>query len=499
MTFICIALVWLTGFFFARFLFPAPPRWSLHNIFLFSLGAGLGIGIASCCYFLCLAVIGPSLAMLVFLAVIVAGAAMVLAWKTASGGGELEWAAGPPTPRYLTGFLFLAAAIAAAMFAIRSLNMPSGEWDAWSIWNLKALFLFRGGEFWKDAFSTQIPTSHPDFPLLVPAIVAMCWTLARGESIAVPIAIAFLFILGAAGLLISSTGILRGKTPAFLAGTVLLATSSFVQLGAMQYADVPLSFFILAALALLCLQDRFPDDSRFSMAAGLTAGFAPWTKNEGWLFLVALLLARLIAIRRFGKQPGSSRQFLRLAAAALPPVAIAAFFKLRLAPPNDWFAQKTTDLVAHITTFARWMFTIEGFVKMAMLFGGFLLPMALALGLYAFLVRFRVEERDRLPLATLVLTLGLTLLGEFGAYVLLPPDVVTQLNVSLERLFMQLWPSALLAFFLAANPPQLITLPAHADTKAKSGERSSKPGARSPRPKPRPAQPKPALPPVRLN
>ncbi len=341
MTFVCIALVWLTGFSIARFLFPAPPRWSLHSVFLFSLGTGLGIGIASCLYFLSLVLFGPSPLILAGFGAIVAAAAILRGVSAKSHGIVLDWAAGPATPSYLTGLLLLAAAFSITMFVVYSLEKPHGEWDAWSIWNLKARFLFRGGEGWRNALSSQMPNSHPDYPLLLPSIVAMCWTLARAESISAPIAVAFLFTLGACGLLISSIGILRGKTQALVAGIVLLATSSFIQLGAMQYADVPMSFYILATLALLCLQDRFPGDLRFSITAGLTAGFAPWTKNEGWLFLAAVLLARLIAILRFETRTVLGPQFLRFAAAALPSVALTAFFKLRFAPPNDLFASES--------------------------------------------------------------------------------------------------------------------------------------------------------------
>ena len=492
MILVCIALVWWTGFSIARFLFPTTPRWSLHSVFLFSLGTGLGIGVASCLYFLCLALFGPSLLILTVCAVIVAVVATALGMQAKHRGTALEWAPGPATSGYLTGLFLLAIAIAAAIFVVHSLNRPHGEWDAWSIWNLKARFLFRGGEYWTDAFSSQMPNSHPDYPLLLPSIVALCWTLARAESISVPIAVAFLFTLGIAGLLISSIGVLRGKTQAFVAGILLLATSSFVQLGAMQYADGPLSFYMLATLALLCLQDRFPNDLRFSIAAGLAAGFAPWTKNEGWLFLGAVLLARPLALLRFGNRAAIGPQFLGLAAAALPAAALTAFFKLRFAAANDLLSQKSADLIAHITTFARWVITAEGFVKMLFLVGGFLLPIALVLGLYWFLVRFHVEEHDRPSLVTLLVTLGLLLAGEFAAYVAFPPDIITQLNVSLERLYVQLWPVALLAFFLAANPPQLTARPAHADTK-------TKPTARPPKPKRRSTQPKPADPPVRLN
>jgi hypothetical protein len=492
MTFLAIALLWLTGFGLARYLFPAPLRWSLQSVFLFSLATGLGIGIASCLYFFSLSLAGPNPLVLAGLGAIVTASAVVLGMRAKSRGTTLDWAPGPPTPAYLTGMFLLAVAIALATFVIYSLEKPQGEWDAWSTWNLKARFLFRGGDFWREAISGQIPNSHSDYPLLLPSVIAMGWTLARAESTSIPIAVAFLFTFGIFGLLISSLGILRGKTQAFVAGTLVLATSAFVQLGAMQYADLPLSFYILATLALLCLQDRFPDDLRFSIAAGLTAGFAPWTKNEGWVFLIAVLLARPIAILRFGARAGLGPQFLRLTAAALPPVALAAFFKLRVTPPNNLFSQKPSDLLAHILTFGRWMLAAEALVKMIFRLGGFLVPMVLLLALYWYLVRFHVEAGDRQPLATLILALGLTLAGEFFAYVLLPPDILTEINISMERLFNQLWPAFLLTFFMAVNPPQLVSRPTHADSKTKTGDRS-------PKPKRRAAQQKPVHPPVRLN
>ncbi len=490
MTFLCIALVWLTGFSFARFLFPAPLRWSLHSLFLFTLGSGLGIGIASCLYFICLALFGPSPLILAGFGAIVAAAAILGSMNAKNRSVALEWASGPATPAYLTWFLVLAAAMAAGMFVILCLEKPHGEWDAWSIWNLKARFLFRGGDSWKNLLSSQIPSSHPDYPLLLPSIVAMCWALARGESISAPIAVAFLFALGVCGLLISSVGILRGKTQAFVAGIVVLAAASFVQLGAMQYADLPMSFYILATLALLGLQDRFAGDLRFSLSAGLTAGFAPWTKNEGWLFLGAVVLARLIAILRFDGPAVLRPQFIRFAAGALPPVAVVTFFKIHFAPRNDVLAQKPADLMAHLAVFGRWIIALQGLAKVLFVIGGFLLPIVLILALYWFLVRFHVAERDRTPLATVLLALGLMLAGEFVAYVAFPPDIVTQLNVSLERLIMQLWPAGLLAFFLAANPPQLVTTRAHGAARLKPAAKSQKP---------RTAAPKPARPPVRLN
>ncbi len=468
-----LLLVWLTGSALLRWMFPAPLRWSLHNVFLCSLGAGVGIGIASCLYFLCLGTIGPNLVVIAAVEGIAMAGILGLAILSKRSGPEFEWAPGPAVLKYLTGLFLLAVAIGVTVFVVYTMNKPHGEWDAWSIWNLRARFFVRGGQFWKDAFTSQLAWSHPDYPLLLPGIVAMLWTLAHTESTAAPIAVAFLFGMGTAGILTGTLGILRGKAQAFIGGILLIGTVSFVENAANQYADIPLSFAILASLALLCLQDRNPEDLRFSILAGLTAGFAAWTKNEGLMFLCVLVVARIIAMVRYGNRSAMLPQLLRFAAGSIPPLAVVAFFKLRFAPANDLMSRSTHDIISHATDFGRWVTTVEGFIKAAFVVGGFLVPLAVLMAGYWFLARFNVEARDRLSLGTLVVTLGLMLIGDFAVYVLLAGDVAWQMNTSMERLFLQLWPAGLLAFFLAANPPQLVASRAVPE-KSKSVKRNPK-------------------------
>lgn len=153
MTLLYLALVWLIGCGMLRWLFPAPLRWSLHNAFLLFLAAGIGIGIASTLYFLTLASVGPKILVLAA----VEGVALILALALGilvkrRGGTLLEWAPGPPTPWYFTAALGVALASAVIMFIVCTLTKPHGEWDAWAIWNMRARFLFRAGEFWRDAF-----------------------------------------------------------------------------------------------------------------------------------------------------------------------------------------------------------------------------------------------------------------------------------------------------------------------------------------------------------
>ena len=450
-----LALVWLIGCGLVRWLFPAPLRWSVHNSLLLSLAAGTGIGIASSLYFLTLAFVGPKILVLAAVEGVALLAALALGILVKRRGTVLQWAPGPPTPWYFTAALGIAFASAAIMFIFCTLTKPHGEWDAWAIWNMRARFLFRGGEFWRDAFSDQLAWSHPDYPLLIPGIVAMCWTLARAESTLAPATIVFLFTFGVAGVLIATLGILRGKTQAFIAGILLLGGVSLVVNGANQYADVPLSYFILATLGLLCLQDRYPEDLRFSILAGLTAGFAAWTKNEGLLFLVAVIAARAWAISRYGNRAAITPQFLRLAAGFAAPVVVIVFFKLRFAPANDLLGKQPNQMVAHVADIGRWITVLEAYVREAFRVGYFLVPIVLVMGLYWYLLRFKVEQQDRVAIATILAAAGIMLAAEFAFYVALPADASWRVATSLERLLLQLWPSGLLAFFLAANTPEL--------------------------------------------
>ena len=457
-----LVAIWFSGILLARFLFRTPAQWSLDNLLVLSLGAGLGIGIASSLYFVCLAAVGPNIAILasVEAAVLIAAAVLTVLSRGSAEAPKIQnfgWASGPAVPTYLTILFFAAAGLAAIIFVVHTVFKPHGKWDAWSIWNMRARFLFRGGNSWAHAFSPRIGWSHPDYPLLIPGAVALLWTLARGESTMAPIGIAFLFTLATAALLIAALGILRGKMTAWLAGILVLGTVSFVEVGAMQYADVPLSFYILATLVLLSLQDRYPSDARFTVVAGFMAGFAAWTKNEGMLFVLAAVVARVISLLRAGDAASIMRQLVRLLIGLVAPLAMVGFFKLRYAPPNDLISKTPQQIFAHLVDPGRWIITLVGFIKASLLFGSFAIPVVLVLAFYWYLVRFQVEPQHRLAVATGVTALALMLAGDLAVYILFPADVTWQVNTSIDRIVLQLWPAALFVFFLAAKSPQLVS------------------------------------------
>jgi hypothetical protein len=458
MMFVCLASMWLAGFGLVRSMFPAPLRWSLHNVLLFSLGIGAGAGLASCLWFVILLLAGPNLSVLAWATGGVAVAALVIGLAARRQKTLLTWASGPEPPAYLRLLFLVAIALAAAAFLTSVSSNPHGDGAAWSVWNLRARFLFRAGADWRRAFSPDLIWSHVDYPLLLPGLVTLFWTLTGRESTDAPIAIAFLFALGTAGLLTTVLGALRGKLQALVGGMLLLGSAGFLSLAAAQYAEVPLSFYILASVALLCLQDRYPADLRFSALAGLMAGFAAWTRNDGMIFIAAIILARVAIGFRFRDQlPATAlaRQIASLFLGLLAPLAVVICFKLRVAGSSDVASVTSAQMLQHLADPGRWIMTIEALVIETLELGRFVVSVVLVLGLYWYLVRFRVEDRDRPALASMSLALGLTLAGSLLYDIALVDNLAVQLNTGLESAMLRLWPAAILLFFLAMNPLQL--------------------------------------------
>jgi hypothetical protein len=209
----------------------------------------------------------------------------------------------------------------------------------------------------------------------------------------------------------------------------------------------------------------------------LVAGFAAWTKNEGLLFLAALVAARAWSLTRFGNREALKRHLPRLAAGFAAPLAVLVFFKLRFGTSGDLLNKGPRQIFAHLADISRWIAALEGYVKAPFRVGSFLIPIVLVLALYWYLVRFNVEDRDRPALATILGALALMMAGEFLIYLAFPDDMVWQINTSLERLVLQLWPAAILAFLLAMNPPQLAALPKESG-KGKPAKRAAKPARR---------------------
>lgn len=444
-----------------------------------SLAAGFGLGAFSVLFVLSrlLGVEDFAIADLIALALVV-GCWMLVRRRT--GITPIPIAAERRVPRWLRIVLGLgfALALSAAMYCAmrRAISLPNGEgWDAFAIWNLHARFLFRGGMAWRDGFSSLIPWSHPDYPLLLPAAIAHFWAYLGHESHAVESIIGLIFTISTAGVLFSALLLVRGRNLALLGCMTLLTTPAFIEQGTSQYADVPLSFFLLATVVLLCLYDAFPREfggrKGLLVLAGLSGGFAAWTKNEGILFLLAVLVGPfLVSVgrrRNSGRPSPKEIRFTPFLLGALPVFVLILWFKKFVAPPGDLFGSLAST--AHkLLSDTRYGAISQWFAKQFLRFGHWLwVPGTVLLaGIFLALKSWPLPEcvgsetgttlHD--PASSLnvsvgsgreegfrvcILALLITLAGYFFIYVITPYDVYWHLRFSLNRLFLQLWPSAI--------------------------------------------------------
>jgi hypothetical protein len=372
----------------------------------------------------------------------------------------------PPWIEHIVTAGFAVSTFAALYSAVlRMLAHPHGNgWDAFAIWNLHARFLFLGaglgGEHWRDGYSTLIAWSHPDYPLLLPGAIAHFWSCLGRNDPAVPAIIGLLFAFSTVGLLCVTLSMLRGRRCAMLAGMALLSTPSFADLGTWQYADVPLSFFFLATVAFLCLHDeRVTTDSRsagFLALGGLSAGFAAWTKNEGLLFLCAIVFAvawrMRVERRREGSAEGGVHSLVPLLLAMVPMVVVIVYFKRFVAPPGDLFSDPST-MLHKVLDPARYWAVIQWYASELFRFGHWLVvPGTLLLaGVYVAMGKTGERLRHGAGFRASMAALALTLAGYFAIYLITPLDIYWHLRFSLDRLFLQVWPSAIFLVLLSID------------------------------------------------
>jgi hypothetical protein len=337
----------------------------------------------------------------------------------------------PPRPLTLNGetswerrAFAAACAVAAAALILHQVHFPDGGNDAFIIWNLRASWLFRAGSDFRSAFSPEILFwAHPDYPLLLPSLVARGFALAGRESRLVPAAVALLFCAGAVAVVVTGAPPRRR----WLAGLALVTTPALVMLGATQQADVPVGVFAGAAVAILIARE--PGDDRALAAAGAFASMALWTKNEGSLCLLLLGAAILLDERRL-------RAGIAFLAGALPLLALLAVFKLGYAPPNDLLHSMVPQrafsperwwtlgllLLRRVVLLQAWGLHLAGLVLVLALAGGWTAP--------------RLRWLSWVPAATIATHLCILLAQ--------PHDLTFMFKVTIDRLLIQVWPAILL-------------------------------------------------------
>ena len=485
---ISILLALLIGFLLVQALDPVrtmQPRWAAV-LFDAALGAGIGMGLTSI-IFLLLDVTGAATPAAIFGIDIALVGGLGWQYMRSRAGKAVPSASSETAPGFRwTWLLALAFGVVLVISWIRLVQMatalPVGEWDAWALWNLRAKFLAAPGGAWRYALSPLLSNTHPDYPLLLPAFVARAWKAGGGVNMVAPVVTALVFFAALIALLVSTVALLRGAASALLAGLVILSTTSLLLWAPSQYADIPLAFFYLGAIALMFLEASptvsLSDGGRRALLwAGLCTGLAAWTKNEGIAFLVCIL-AVFLAFTLWRQRDATA--IIRagwLLAGVAPGVFLTLWLKLSLAPAVDPLVTQGLSGVARLQDVSRYVEVAKGFFTNLLNLGSGAAHPLILLAILGILLRWQVEERYRLPVLIATAGLVLVFLSYCAVFIITPYALAWQVQSSFDRLILQVWPSFLLVFFVLLRrvaDPQPIAVAKSAVTR-KSPVRSAKP------------------------
>ena len=423
-----------------------------------SLGTGVGIGIVSILFFGLLWAGATGRAVVLSAEAVLAACGVWLAIRRPAAKSEPGLAAQSPWI-----WLLRAAAILVLLFfaldAAKSIEAePHGGWDAFTIWNLKAKFLAGGPLTWRNALApvvgprdVLVGANHPGYPLLLPSAVASAWSIQGETASSTPAALALLFAFATAAVLCGAVAWLRGEAAGLLALLLLLASEGFASQTGSQNADIPLSLFLLATLALIALAGDHGWPGGTLLLAGFCCALAPWTKNEGWPFFI---LALAVVAWKGGRKAAGW-----MALGATPVVALLAAFKILLVHDSEGlFPTTLRQALADAIDLSRWMNISGSFVQSIWQMGTPWAHPVLLVAILAAALGLAPRARVRLQMWLAIPVLGL-LAADFLFYLVTTAGLTWQLSTSNLRLIVQVWPALLLLAFLVIAPPALPAAP----------------------------------------
>ena len=140
--------------------------------------------------------------------------------------------------------------------------------------------------------------------------------------------------------------------------------------------------------------------------------------------------------------------------AVAPIYVLIAWFKRAVAPPGDLFSDPAI-MLHKLSDPSRYWAVVKWYGREVFRFGEWwLIPLPIVMLVLYFLLRGNIASEEKDAVRASAAALLLTLAGYFFIYLITPRDIYWHLRFSLNRLFLQLWPSAIFLFFVAlgSNP-----------------------------------------------
>jgi len=310
-----------------------------------------------------------------------------------------------------------------------------GYWDAWAMWNTKANFLISG--HWKMIFSKQINWMHPDYPLLLPSIIAGGWSALNTTSPIVPLLVALFFSWSICLLLKNSISRFLNKTYGILSSLLIISIPAFTFWSRSQYADILLAAFILLGVLIL-LESR---DYSTILISGLALGFAVFTKNEGIIYLGIILLSYIYSSWRVNNKIPFKSAIL-LIVGAFPGILSSLIIK-NYAVQNEFISNFSKSL--SLLTFHKVALIVKGFIYEFVNWREWMLFWILIALFIVFTNKRQIKIFQDVFLTSLII---LSFIFFVFSYLVTPKDVVWHIQTSFNRLLIQILPICLLLVFI---------------------------------------------------
>ena len=451
-SFLALSLPILTGTLIVHLLWIEKNN-PIELLLKLSLGSGLGFGISSLLYFVYLIFFaGRPYFLLVELAVFfIALATAYFKHK------KMEQ---QTSPRLSANFLQIALLAIAGFVSILSfiglvnysIQRAHGDWDAWMIYNRSARFIYLSRENWQDAFSKDMYwLFHADYPPLLALNIASRWDILGEETTYVPMFQGFLFSLAALGLCFGALANLKSLGQAGFGLILLSGVSFFIREGGKQQADVPLAFYMLAAIAFLFFY-FYEKRPVLIVFAGFMAGLAAWTKNEGILFLCAS--TGVMAVAAFWKR--SFKELFLYFIGLLLPLALLLYFKLQLTRPNEFLSVGRSEMIHYFMDISRHQLIFDS-LKNFFIHGGGWYNIGIFLILFVYFLLFHSRSKGNSDMVVISLAIfACQIMGYYVIYLITPNDLQWQLDYSLNRLFVQIYPVIVFIVLVSSQSPETI-------------------------------------------
>ena len=443
----------LLGYLFVKLYLPGSRHRSGSQALGMALAFGSGVGLSSAAYLVLYRIATPFTGWCFALEIAVVG---VLAWRvlrTPRAEPSEVSAAGKATPnRGLLAIAMFLVVNTLVRGVTLSFYQPHGATDAFTMWNVRARYLFFITDDWASAFARSFNT--PDYPLLLPAFVARAWKAIDADPTLVPSTVALLFTCATILCLFAVVRLLRGRDQACLATIGLLSAPEFIAHGASQYADIVMAYFMCSAVGTACVRKVvFPDDTGLLSLVGFLAGLAAWTKNEGVLFSLSLAIALGVVAWREGRQQQVRAELGPFFKGLALPFLTLLYFKIFVVPPSEFISEQAGwgAMLNQVLDLDRHFYLMQTAAHLFVYFAVWpsILPAIILLGLC---VGIQVRQGERALLAYPGLVLIQMCLGYSVLCIIGPHEFKSYVDYSAFRLLVQLWPLVMLLAFLIIKP-----------------------------------------------